>query len=148
MRTDGYLPIAEYGLIGDCRTAALVGADGSIDWLCLARFDDASVFARLLDARRGGSWQIEPAGEYRGQRRPGRIRPARGPRRTLRRDHLVRGAGSTVSPRHAAVLVALGGKGPLRRTVPAARVALGAGAQTHDVLADGRDHRGADHEPA
>jgi len=59
-RVDGYLPIAGYGLIGDCRSAALVGVDGSIDWLCLPRFDDASILGRLLDARRGGHWQIAP----------------------------------------------------------------------------------------
>ena len=64
-RTEGYLPVAAYGLIGDCRSAALVGADGSLDWLCLPRFDDASVFGRLLDARRGGHWQLSPQGEYR-----------------------------------------------------------------------------------
>ncbi len=57
---DGYLPIGSYGLIGDCRSAALVGVDGSIDWLCLPRFDDASVFGRILDAEKGGSWQIHP----------------------------------------------------------------------------------------
>ena len=60
-RIDGYLPIAAYGLIGDCRSAALVGDDGSLDWLCLPRFDDASVFARILDAERGGHWRIAPA---------------------------------------------------------------------------------------
>jgi GH15 family glucan-1,4-alpha-glucosidase len=59
-RVDGYLPIGSYGLIGDCRSSALVGVDGSIDWFCAPRFDDASIFGRLLDAKIGGSWQIHP----------------------------------------------------------------------------------------
>jgi GH15 family glucan-1,4-alpha-glucosidase len=63
-RVDGYLPISAYGLIGDCRSAALVGHDGSVDWLCLPRFDDASLFGRILDAEKGGHWQIAPRGPY------------------------------------------------------------------------------------
>jgi len=63
-RIDGYLPIDAYGLIGDCRSAALVGHDGSIDWLCLPRFDDPSIFGRILDATKGGHWQIAPRGPH------------------------------------------------------------------------------------
>lgn len=59
-RTNGYLPIGAYGLIGDCRSCALVGSDGSIDWLCLPRFDNASVFGRILDEKKGGCWQLAP----------------------------------------------------------------------------------------
>ena len=58
------LTISEYGLIGDMRTAALVGVDGAIDWCCLPRFDSGSVFAALLDPERGGSWSIRPQGEW------------------------------------------------------------------------------------
>jgi GH15 family glucan-1,4-alpha-glucosidase len=58
----GYRAINEYGLIGDCRTAALVGPDGSIDWFCWPRFDSDALFARLLDAERGGAWRVGPAG--------------------------------------------------------------------------------------
>ena len=56
-----YLPIEEHGLIGNMHTAALVGRDGSIDWLCLPHFDSPSVFASILDANKGGYFRIAPA---------------------------------------------------------------------------------------
>jgi GH15 family glucan-1,4-alpha-glucosidase len=56
-----YLPIERYGLIGDMRTAALVGTDGSIDWMCFPHFDSPSVFAAILDDTRGGRFRIAPA---------------------------------------------------------------------------------------
>jgi GH15 family glucan-1,4-alpha-glucosidase len=55
-----YLPIEDYGLIGNMHTAALVGRNGSIDWLCLPHFDSPSVFAAVLDDKKGGSFQISP----------------------------------------------------------------------------------------
>src|SRR5581483_6221561 len=56
-----YLPIAEHGVIGDLRTVALVGTDGTIDWYCCPRFDSPSVFGSILDAERGGFYRIAPA---------------------------------------------------------------------------------------
>ena len=55
------LPIEDYALIGDCETAALVGLDGSIDWLCWPRFDSDACFAALLGKPEHGRWQIAPA---------------------------------------------------------------------------------------
>jgi GH15 family glucan-1,4-alpha-glucosidase len=55
-----YAPIGEYGVIGDLYTVALVGMDGSIDFLCLPHFDSPSVFAALVDAERGGRFRIAP----------------------------------------------------------------------------------------
>ncbi len=55
------LALEDYGLIGDTRTAALVGRDGSIDWLCLPRFDSGACFASLLGDERHGRWRIAPA---------------------------------------------------------------------------------------
>jgi GH15 family glucan-1,4-alpha-glucosidase len=57
----GYLPIAEHGLIGDLRSVALVGTDGTIDWYCCPSFDAPSVFASILDAERGGRFELAAA---------------------------------------------------------------------------------------
>ncbi|QIG94001.1 MULTISPECIES: glycoside hydrolase family 15 protein [unclassified Bradyrhizobium] len=57
--------IEDYGLIGDCETAALVGRDGSIDWLCWPAFDSDACFAALLGTPRNGRWLLAPAGEIR-----------------------------------------------------------------------------------
>jgi GH15 family glucan-1,4-alpha-glucosidase len=61
-------PIADYGLLSNCNTAALVARDGSIDWLCLPRFDAPAVFAAILDPD-AGHWSIRPAGEFTSERR-------------------------------------------------------------------------------
>jgi len=55
-----YLPIENYGIIGDMHTVALVGMNGSIDWFCFPHFDSPSVFAALLDERKGGYFRISP----------------------------------------------------------------------------------------
>ena len=60
--------IQNYGIIGDCRAAALVSRHGSIDWLCWPRFDKASIFAALLDPERGGYWRISPESPQQIQR--------------------------------------------------------------------------------
>src|SRR3954463_4774551 len=54
----GYLPIEEHAIVGDLRTVALVGTNGTIDWYCPARFDAPSLFAALLDAKRGGHFSL------------------------------------------------------------------------------------------
>ena len=73
----GYHPISDYALIGDGHAAGLVASDGSIDWCCLPRLDDASCFGRLLDERRGGFCSVEPES------------PAGEPTRGYREDTLV-----------------------------------------------------------
>ena len=61
-------PIADHGLIGDLRTCALVGTDGTIDWFCAPRFDSPSVFGAILDTDRGGSWSLDA--DVRGRAAP------------------------------------------------------------------------------
>src|SRR5436309_194331 len=65
--------IEDYGLICDMQAAALVGRDGSVDWLCLPRFDSASCFSALVGDERHGRWLLAPAGEVTSSSR--RYRP-------------------------------------------------------------------------
>ena len=61
--------IEDYAIIGNCESAALVGRDGSIDWLALPRFDSAACFAALLGDAENGRWKIGPKGDARTTRR-------------------------------------------------------------------------------
>ncbi|MGZ5138965.1 MAG: trehalase-like domain-containing protein, partial [Burkholderiales bacterium] len=66
---DRYPAIADYAVIGNCRTAALVSRQGSVDWLCLPHFSAPSFFAALLDRRKGGRLAVEPSGVTNIERR-------------------------------------------------------------------------------
>jgi alpha,alpha-trehalase len=63
-----FRPIGDYGLLADCNSAGLVSSDGSIDWLCLPRFDSPAIFSRILDPA-AGHWSIRPVGEHTVERR-------------------------------------------------------------------------------
>jgi GH15 family glucan-1,4-alpha-glucosidase len=60
----GYLPIEEHGIVGDLRTVALIGTDGTVDWYCPARFDAPSLFGALLDKNKGGYFSITARTSY------------------------------------------------------------------------------------
>ena len=87
--TQRYRPITDYGIIGDCHTAALIASNGSIDWCCLPRFDAPAVFCRILDADRGGFWQICPS-------QPARARQAYLPGTNVLQTHFETAEGSAI----------------------------------------------------
>src|ERR1700684_4465944 len=62
-RTVSYQPIENYGIIGNMRTIALVGMNGSIDWYCYPHFDSPSVFGAILDDKKGGRFQLSAASD-------------------------------------------------------------------------------------
>ncbi|HEV8471864.1 MAG TPA: trehalase-like domain-containing protein, partial [Methylomirabilota bacterium] len=66
---DRYVPLRDYALIGDGRTAALISKEGSVDWWCLPDLDSPSVFAAILDADRGGRWVLCPEDDAQAHRR-------------------------------------------------------------------------------
>jgi GH15 family glucan-1,4-alpha-glucosidase len=69
MRIDGYLPLRDYALVGDGHTSALVGRDGSVDWLCWPVADSQPLFDRILDAEGGGRFELQPEGRFESVRR-------------------------------------------------------------------------------
>src|SRR3954469_24242504 len=64
----GSQAVANHALLADCNSAALADRDGSVDWLCMPRYDSPAVFARILDPQ-AGHWSIRPVGPYRTERR-------------------------------------------------------------------------------
>ena len=63
MPEPNFLPIEDYGLIGDMHTCALVSKEGSIDFMCWPQFDSPSIFCGLLDGIKGGNWSVRPVQE-------------------------------------------------------------------------------------
>jgi GH15 family glucan-1,4-alpha-glucosidase len=111
--------IEDYGLIGDLQTAALVGRDGSVDWLCLPRFDSASCFSALLGDERHGRWNLAPSVEVRSvsrRYRPGTLvletdfETADGAARVI--DFMPRRGGG--APQLARIVEGLHGRVPMR----------------------------------
>ncbi len=70
-----YPAIGRHGIVGDRRTAALVAADGTVDWLCLPDYDSLPAFSALLDARRGGFWRLGPARLRQGEQQYAGVAP-------------------------------------------------------------------------
>src|SRR5205823_4198275 len=66
--SEGFQPIASYGLLADCNSAALVDREGTVGWLCRPRNDSPAVFGQILDPA-GGHWRIRPTGRYSSERR-------------------------------------------------------------------------------
>jgi GH15 family glucan-1,4-alpha-glucosidase len=79
--------IEDYGIIGDCETVALVGRNGSIDWLCLPRFDSDACYAGLLGTPANGRWLLAPASDVKNTTRKYREHSS-----SLRLDLKLRGA--------------------------------------------------------
>jgi len=69
MKEKTWSAIGDYAIVGDCRSAALISQSGSLDWLCLPRFDSPSIFAALLDNERGGRFAIRPRQAFTATRR-------------------------------------------------------------------------------
>ena len=123
------LPLEDYALIGDTYTAGLVSLRGSIDWLCLPRFDSGACFAALLGDVDHGSWELAPEGQSRATRRRYRRRHAR-PRnrhRTAEGEVRVRTSCRPVTARRASCARSRGSVAPFRcgRPSPALRLRLG-----------------------
>ena len=59
----------DYGIIGNCKSSALISREGSIDWCCLPDFYSSSVFAKILDTEKGGFFSIEAVGKYKIQQK-------------------------------------------------------------------------------
>jgi GH15 family glucan-1,4-alpha-glucosidase len=122
-RPGEYPAIADYALIGDCHSAALVSRQGSIDWCCLPRFDSDSCFGRLLDWKNGGYFQISPAGRFTSRREylekslvlVTTFRSASGEARLI--DFFAMRTGGRQRPRREIVRIIEGVRGTLRLSV-------------------------------
>jgi GH15 family glucan-1,4-alpha-glucosidase len=122
-RRSEYPRIADYALIGDCHSAALVSRAGSIDWCCLPRFDSDSCFGRLLDWENGGYFEVRPAGRFRSHREyferslvlATTFRSASGEARLI--DCFAMRTGGRARPRHEIVRIIEGISGTMRLDV-------------------------------
>ncbi|MFZ0551268.1 MAG: glycoside hydrolase family 15 protein, partial [Steroidobacteraceae bacterium] len=169
-RAGEYPPIADYALIGDCHSAALVSRQGSIDWCCLPRFDSDSCFGRLLDWDNGGYFQICPLGRFSSRREylekslvlVTTFRAAGGEARLI--DFFAMRSGGRQRPRREIVRIIEGVRGTLRlqvRFVPrldfgevkpwirpcsaSAHVAVGSNTAL-TIFGDAPLHPGSDHD--